>query len=301
MKTFKYILDKSSKKFICPKCQKKTFVKFIESETGNYLLEDFGRCDRETNCSYYNTPQGNLINSFEKIQIPKLQTSYHNIHILNQSLKSYTNNNFITFLKNIFSSDEVKIAIDKYKIGTSKNWNGATIFWQIDNLNRIHAGKILHYNPITGKRIKDENNKALINWAHSILKKRKQLENFNLSQCLFGLHLIKQNTKKIAIVESEKTAIFMSLFKPQYHWLATGSKQAFKYEMLNPVKELEIIAFPDKSEYKDWNQKAIELNKIGFRIHVSKILEHTNYPTGFDLADLIIFHRKKDESFNNST
>ncbi|MRX66963.1 hypothetical protein SAMN06265349_102893 [Flavobacterium resistens] len=301
MKKFKYILDKSSKKFICPKCHKKTFVKFIESETGNYLSEDFGRCDRETNCSYYNSPEGNQIHSFEKNQIPKLQTSYHNIDLLKQSLRDYSNNNFIAFLEKIFSSDKVKIAIENYKIGTSKNWQGSTVFWQIDNLNRIHAGKILQYNPITGKRIKDENNKALINWVHSILKRRRQLENFNLSQCLFGLHLIRQNTKKVAIVESEKTAIIMSLFKPQYYWLATGNKQAFKYEMLNPVKEFEIIAFPDKSEYKDWNLKAIELNKIGFRIHVSKILEHTNYPTGFDLADLITFHREKEKLFNNST
>ncbi|MNE59823.1 hypothetical protein D3C87_1287330 [compost metagenome] len=149
--------------------------------------------------------------------------------------------------------------------------------------------------------MKDKKNKALINWVHSILKRRKQLENFNLSQCLFGLHLTNQNTKKIAIVESEKTAVIMSMFKPQYCWLATGSKQAFKLEMLLPIKGFEIIAFPDKSEYTDWNLKAIKLNKIGFRIHVSKILEYTNYPIGFDLADLITFHREKDKSFNNST
>jgi len=301
MKKFKYILDKSSKKFVCPKCQKKTFVKFIESETGNYLSEDLGRCDRETNCSYYNTPEGNQIHRFEKIQVPKLQTSYHNIDLLKQSLRDYSNNNFITFLEKIFSTDEVKIAIENYKIGTSKNWQGSTVFWQIDNLNRIHSGKILQYNSMTGKRIKDKNNKALINWVHSVLKRRQQLDRFNLNQCLFGLHLIKHETKKIAIVESEKTAIMMSIFKPQYHWLATGSKQAFKYEMLYPVKEFEIIAFPDKSEYKDWNFKAIELNKIGFRIHVSEVLENTIYPVGCDLADLITFNREKDKSFNDST
>lgn len=288
MKSFKYILDKSSKKFICPKCQKKTFVKFIESETGNYLSQDFGRCDRETNCRYYNPPHWNLINSFEKIQLSKPQISYHDIDILNQSLKSYTNNNFITFLKKIFTSDEVKIAIDKYKIGTSKNWQGATIFWQIDNLNRIRAGKILQYNPVTGKRIKDENNKALINWTHSILKRRKQLENFNLNQCLFGLHLIKQDTKKIAIVESEKTAIIMSIFRPQYHWLATGSKQGFKEATLKPIKDYPIIVFPDKGEYLDWQNKATAICKSGFTIFINDDLEKTNYEVGTDLADVFI-------------
>jgi Domain of unknown function (DUF6371) len=288
MKKFKYILDKSSKKFVCPKCQKKTFVKFIESETGNYLSEDFGRCDRETNCSYYNTPEGNQIHRFEKIQVPKLQTSYHNIDLLKQSLRDYSNNNFITFLEKIFSTDEVKIAIENYKIGTSKNWQGSTVFWQIDNLNRIHAGKILQYNSMTGKRLKDENDKALINWVHSILKRKKQLGSFNLSQCLFGLHLVNQNTKKIAIVESEKTAIMMSIFRPQYCWLATGSKQGFKEEILTPIKDHNIIAFPDKGEYIDWLNKANLMQKSGFKIFINQELEKMNCKIGADLADLYI-------------
>ncbi len=288
MNKFKYILDKSSKKFACPKCQKKTFVKFIESETGNYLSEDLGRCDRETNCSYYNTPEGNQIHKFEINQVPKLQTSYHNIDLLKQSLRDYSNNNFIAFLEKIFSSDQVKIAVESYKIGTSKQWKGSTVFWQIDNFNRIRAGKILKYNSTTGKRVKDENNKALINWAHNILRRKKQLEHFNLNQCLFGLHLIKRDTKKIAIVESEKTAIIMSIFRPQYHWLATGSKQGFKEATLKPIKNYPIIAFPDKGEYLDWQNKASVICKSGFTISINDDLEKTNYEVGTDLADVFI-------------
>ncbi len=54
---FKYTLDKSSKKFVCPKCNKKSFVKYIETETNDYLSDEFGRCDRQSSCQYFLTPE----------------------------------------------------------------------------------------------------------------------------------------------------------------------------------------------------------------------------------------------------
>ena len=53
MESFKYTLDKSSNKFICPNCNKKTFVLYIDTDTSNYLTDDFGKCDREKNCNYH--------------------------------------------------------------------------------------------------------------------------------------------------------------------------------------------------------------------------------------------------------
>ena len=80
----------------------------------------------------------------------------------------------------------------------------------------------------------------------------------------------------------------MSLFKPEYVWLATGSKSGFKYEYLKPLRNYKIIGFPDKSEYKDWQNKAIELNNLGFNISISQYLETTSYKEGTDLADVLI-------------
>ena len=80
----------------------------------------------------------------------------------------------------------------------------------------------------------------------------------------------------------------MSLFKPEYVWLATGSKQGFKYEMLKPLKGFKIIAFPDKSEYTHWQNRAMELKDFGFAISVSNYLEDTAHMDGTDLADLYI-------------
>lgn len=289
MKQFKYILDKSSKKFLCPRCNKKSFVKFIETETGNYLSSEFGRCDHESSCQYFLKPEGE-VKDYVFINIPKPEPSFHNLELVEIGYLSERQNNFIQFLKSKFTEVEVKKAISKYMISTSKHWNGATIFWQIDQFERVHHGKIMLFNPETGKRVKDANGKGYINSVRSVLK----LKEFNLNQCLFGLHLIKEmKNKTIAIVEAEKTAVLMSIFKPEYIWLSTGSKSGLKFEYLKPIKDYKIVVFPDKSEYNDWNAKAKELNGFGFKIIVNDYLElQKNYEDGTDLADVYINNLK---------
>lgn len=297
---FKHTLDKSSNKFICPKCNKRTFVLLIETETGNYLGDNFGRCDRESECGYFTKPTGEK-QTFEVVIVPKPMPSFHSLELVEKSFLSSKKNNFIDFLKTDFSEAETWGAVRKYLIGTSKRWQGATVFWQIDNLDRVHGGKILQYSPKVGKRAKDQNGKSLIDWAHSVLKRTKIINDFNLEQCLFGLHLINErNMKTIALVESEKTAVIMSLFKPEYVWLATGSKCGFKYEMLQPIKQYKIIAFPDKSEYNDWLNKAIELNGFGFKIIVNDWIENTDYPKGTDLADIFINEKRNGTASDSS-
>lgn len=292
---YRYELEKGSKKHHCPRCTKKTFVRYLDNETGEYLPLEFGRCDRENNCGYWGTPKGEYTNTYEVNYTPPPPTSYHDPKLLTQSGRNFKQNNFIQFLKRLFSEDEVKDAILKYLIGTSKLWNGATVFWQIDNQQNIRHGKIMLYNPDTGKRAKDTNGKAYINSVRSTLK----LKDFNLNQCLFGLHLINETeTRTVAIVEGEKTAIILSLFKPEYVWLATGSKQGFKYEFLKPLKGFKIIAFPDKSEYSDWQDRAMELKDFGFDITVSSYLENADNPKGTDLADIYINEFK---AINNPT
>lgn len=355
MQGFKYTLDRSSKKYVCPRCNKKTFVLYLETETGNYLTTDYGRCDREQNCNYHKAPpkgkrafnilfiglksisdkaykltdENGIISKVPKSQIleqtktdcwitewylktstinylsneskyfntdeigfinevrtiaplPTVKPSFHSLELLD---KMYNENkqidNLTEFLKTKFTIDEVFEAIKNYFIsGTNYIWNNATVFWQIDNKEQIHAGKIMLYNRFTGKRIKEPYNH--INWLHNATKE----PDFNLCQCLFGLHRITEDYQKtIAIVESEKTAIVMSIYLPEFIWLATGSKGNFKFELLEPLKKRNVIAFPDKGEYNNWLNKATELNALGFKIAVSDLIEQTKYENGFDLAD----------------
>jgi hypothetical protein len=56
MENHRYQFDKSSKKFRCPDCQKKTFVLYVDAVTGNYLPEQYGKCDRKSNCGFFQLP-----------------------------------------------------------------------------------------------------------------------------------------------------------------------------------------------------------------------------------------------------
>jgi hypothetical protein len=282
---YKYTLDPSSKKYRCKQCNKITLVKFIDTETGETISDNFGRCDRQTKCGFFEIPKTEIRNKIEYKYTKPAPVSYHDYSLVSECGKNYDRNNFIQFVKSLFGVDATKEVIQKYLIGTSKYWNGANVFWQIDNNQKVRHGKIMLYNSETGKRQKNKSGKAYISSVRSVLK----LKDFNLKQCLFGLHLINETeSKSLAIVESEKTAILMSVFKPQYVWLATGSKNGFKYEYLKPLRNYKIIGFPDKSEYKDWQNKAIELNNLGFNISISQYLETTNYKEGTDLADVLI-------------
>jgi hypothetical protein len=282
---YKYSLEKGSKKYICPNCGKNTFVRFIDNEKNEYLNEVLGRCDRETNCGYFKSPSSNEIFEIKLRDTKPLTPCYHNKNELLKSLNSGTINNFNGFLYSRFDEKIVSEALLKYYVGACSEWNNATVFWQIDENDLIHGGKAIIYNKSTGKRSKGINTNSLINWMHKINKQ----EDFQLSQCLFGLHQIKEKENiTIGMVESEKTAVILSILLPEYIWMATGSKTGFKEDMLMPIRRFRIVAFPDKSEFQYWSSKGFEMNRKGFNITVNDWLEKSDFETGTDLADLII-------------
>jgi hypothetical protein len=278
---FKYSLAKKGK-VVCDNCGKKTAVQYVENETGNFVPGAM-RCDRESNCGYHKKPDSNpvLVVSKDKI-IEKKKTSFISIRTLDDIFSVQENDYLTQFLLTKFSEKEVLRVVRDYFISSI---NRKTVFWQIDELERVRTGKIMTYNSSNGKRVKNQEGKAAINWIHTHLK----IDPFNLDQCLFGLHLVKeQKNKTIGLVESEKTAVVMSLFLPNFIWLATGGFLGFKYDRLVPIKHCKIIAFPDKGKFPEWQQKANELNGFGFSIVVNDFIEKSDNPPETDLADLYL-------------
>ena len=205
--------------------------------------------------------------------------------VFKQSLKAYPTNNFVQYLSTLFGDELTNMLISRYFIGSSKHWPGATIFWQIDMQRRIRTGKIMLYNPNSGKRIKEPVNH--IAWAHQVLKQ----PDFELGQCLFGEHLLRDNTKPVALAESEKTALIASIYFPRYNWLAVGSLNGLNAQKCSILKGRTVTLFPDLNAFDKWTDKAKELSLIT-RFKVSHLLENkasaTERQQGLDLADYLV-------------
>lgn len=194
---------------------------------------------------------------------------------------------FIAFLFKIYPKAEVLRAARNYKLHRSDHvWQASTIFWQIDEVNRIRSGKIMLYDARTGKRVKYPTSR--INWLHRALK----MKNYSLDQCLFGLHLLnKKNSNVVCIVESEKTAVIMSIEHPEYIWMATGSKGGLKQHAFKALRQKTVKLFPDKGEVNLWQQNAKLYALKHQRVLTSTIMEDSSFSKGADLADLYLSAR----------
>jgi hypothetical protein len=289
MENFKYTFDRSGKKYRCPQCNKKTLVRYIDTLTRGVLSDASGVCDRESKCGYFMKPNGNaVVNNIMPLEAIK-KTSYHTIKDVENTAIDFKNNNFIQYLKHQFGDRKTGEAIREYYIGTSNDFNGSTVFWQIDLDTKVRHGKIMKYNADTGKRLKNsEGNAYISSMRHSL-----GLKDFNLNQTLFGMHLASMtpNSVDICIVESEKTAIVMSIVDPTRIWMACGSLNGVKYDYFKGLENRSITLFPDKGCINKWSFKAYQLNDKGFDITVDDSLEHTNLEDGDDIADLYLMKK----------
>ena len=118
--------------------------------------------------------------------------------------------------------------------------------------------------------------------------------------CLFGevqlqMAALKGNSK-VSITESEKSAVLASVLMPQYVWMAAGALGWLSVDKLKPLKERDIILYPDTSKdgtaYAKWSSVATEAKRKGYSIAVSDLLESKCTPEekaqGYDLADYLI-------------
>jgi len=223
----------------------------------------------------------------------KKQTKRIKLEILNKSRNDLNNNKLFLFLVRIFGHIKAKELSDLYLLGSAKHWKGASVFWQVDKQMKVRTGKIMLYDPISGKRIKQPYNH--IAWVHKVIK----IDNFQLEQCFYGEHLIN-NYKQIAIVESEKTAIIASAYIPQFTWLAVGSLNNLSASRCKVLEGKTITLYPDLNAYDKWKVKAKQIeNELRIKFIVSDLLEtkanEKDKKDGLDLADFLIKHSWKEE------
>ena len=307
MSTHRFILEPYkgiSTRHTCPNCHRqRCFSKYIDTEKQIQFPKYVGRCDHEQKCGYHFTPRDYFEqnpsekdklaeNSFRNYalikEIQPIATSYIDLDIVNQSLRGYPTNKLFQFLSAQFGETETLKLMKKYTVGTSKYWDGATVFWQTDNQNKVRTGKIMLYNSETGKRIKEPYNH--VTWVHSVLHKG----DYNLKQCFFGEHLLSvYPDSKIMIVESEKSAIIASHYYPQFLWLSSGGCCGCLNQTASQVlKGREVWLVPDLDAEDRWRSKLAMLRTItptaGIVTAISDMATPEQRAAKLDIADFLL-------------
>lgn len=202
-----------------------------------------------------------------------------------RSVSFHRDSSFTAYLNTILDPFIVEGLVDEYKLGVTKD--GAVIFFQIDEEGRCRSGKVMKYDPVTGHRIRDGRSACRITWVHVLMKQQGLLhEEWDLSQCLFGEHLLQRYPcKTVALVESEKTAVICAGLLPEYVWLATGGKNNLG-KKLDCLAYRKVVVYPDVDAYDYWCEQLAEYSNI----RVSDLLQRVKGPGDekMDLADWLL-------------
>lgn len=318
----KYILSSNTiPKLNCPYCgAKKHWQRYINTETGEVLPKEYGKCDNEVKCGKWIKVdakcmhRGNTNINAQKLKIRKRNSEQVFIPytILQETLSNY---NLNTFIKNLehkgIPRDSIYKMLELYYLGTNPNnyMQGAVTFPFINANGNIAA--------IQAKTFNKNNHTIKTNYLHSIIEithakmqkcnpawLTKYKNNENVVTCFFGEHLLKEYPNNtIALVEAPKTAIYGTLYfgmpdNPEnYLWLAVGARGYLTLDRIKALEGRNIVLFPDLSSdgstYNFWKDKAIEfaeqLSNTTFSIN--QLLENNanknNREKGFDLADFL--------------
>lgn len=311
-----------SSRHTCLECQqRRQFTRYIDVTTGEYLAEHVGMCNRRDNCGYHYTPKQYFSeNGIEQPAIKHTRPLFPlkkpkriialPVELVQKTFvqSSYQRNNFIKLLHRTFDPNTVGELIERYHIGSSSRWNGATVFWLKDTIGQFVGGQVALFDPITGHTSRI-NGRRCTTWVHKTLASRykdsqqplpewlnEYIENAEAYPIPFGAHLASNEIDKpIALVEAPKTAIIASPYFPQFVWMAIGSLSWLTAKRLQSLAGRQIVLFPDLSKngkaYAEWYQKAIELSGLA-NIRVSNYLESVateeERASGFDLADYLL-------------
>ena len=331
----------------CPACGRTgKFSPYIDTTTMRPVDDrTCGRCNRLSNCGYHLPPREMLAPLLSpqggKTAMPAAPSLcgraggeaafYEKMRRACEQSQPW-GSHLVTWLRTQFPRDAVAAALKRYRVGGTPD--GATLWWQIDEQGRVHTGKAMLYNPLTGHRVKEQGPPLIpprgedrgastpppwgrvgggsspVNWAHR-MRLYGEPSDLVVPQCLFGEHLAPllspQGGKTAmpeysplgeiegaAIVESEKTALIMSLVCPDKVWLATGGKANFKESMLWPLLGHEVAVYPDADALHDWYARAVGMNRtLGTRLHIPtwyyNLMDHDEARReGLDLADVVL-------------
>lgn len=226
-------------------------------------------------------------------------------------------NTLVAWLRNGIGWDycqrqRIDKVLEAYHLGTNRR-NGMTIFWQIDEQQRVRTGKMMLYRQ-DGHR--DRETRYNFDWVHSALSRHWDDERHEMTydppypfpnlfdpgkqepiQTLFGMHLLNAygQTGQVNIVESEKTAIIMAIAYGNHNgevWMACGGIEMLSRERLAPIikQHRRIVLYPDRDGIDRWRAKGENLRYDRLHINVEPVLKWWRDGDGekADVADVVV-------------
>ena len=201
----------------------------------------------------------------------------------------------------MFGTAEAERIRQLYGVGGTRD--GRVVFWQRDSEGRLRTGKVMAYDPTSGRRTKGA---GACDWVHSIMLRQGRLdEPYNLVQCLYGEHLLKREeyaSATVAIVESYKTAHVGAILLPEMVWMAVDSLQGLTAERLTPLRGRDVVLYPDEGRGEEiWREKIPTIaREVGFRYTLSKLIalydsSRLDASLGRDIADLVVVEEGEEE------
>ena len=169
-------------------------------------------------------------------------------------------NTFIDFLLTLFDKPKVAAAVQRYFIGGDSH--GRTIFPNLDQEGRCVGGAVIPY-LVNGHRDKSRGTSNI----HAELKRKDKTLPPQGDQVLFGSHLLRlYPSASVGVVESQKSAVILSIIHPQIVWVATAGMTNFNERLLAPIYDRNTIAYPDVNGVQVWTQRAKELPFKNIRV-----------------------------------
>lgn len=178
---------------------------------------------------------------------------------------------------------------------------GHTIFWQIDEQQRVRTAKMMKYRT-DGHR--DKESQWNFDWVHAALYRREGTgysdEKTDVKPCLFGLHLLTAYERPgiqqdVCMVESEKTALLMAIAYGNHEkqvWMACGGLENITAQKLAPLiaSQRNIILYPDRDGIEKWRNKVHALNYDRARVDSAPVTEWWMEEDGpkADIGDVVV-------------
>ena len=142
------------------------------------------------------------------------------------------------------TTEQMRHAAERYHLGKTRS--GQPIFWMIDDMMTPFDAHIM---PNT--------------WMSMLLKKREPLLKYwQIQHCLFGLHLLMSDVRclkddvvhhepfninrepRIAIVESEASAVVLSELFPECIWMAYATTLHLSPDLFAPLEGRTVTLYP---------------------------------------------------------